>query len=975
MRMFAALAVVFVATMACTQAQAQNRYGSIAFSQQPDGGYGWGITWNAESRAAARNRAMAGCRSEGGGKCSEIFWFRNTCGALAIGGGNGWGVGSGENTVKAQRGALQKCRARNRNCQIAVSRCAVASTSAVVQSLRYSSRREQPKLPDRYGSIAFSQQGDGGYHWGFTWDFESREAARNRAIAGCRSKGGRSCSEVFRFRNTCGALATGGANGWGAGAGETTFKAQRGALEKCRTRNRDCKIAVSRCAKASTTVATAGRSLSSAKVNSAATQRNVATRDEPKLTQAGRRQIQRALAASGFNPGGADGVFGPKTRSALRAWQAANGYTATGQLTSEQVRILQSGKERTRPGDAPTFAEAVAAHKRGDYATALKGFYAHAEQGHATAQTYLGYLYDTGQGVRQNDSEAVRWYRSAAAQGEAHAQNNLGNMYRNGRGVAQSDKEAARWFRKAAGQGHADAQAALKRIVSARRENPGFVTPPPPKRNLAEILHAEGILRLDRVAQLLQGGHDPNSRNQGGNTPLHYAAKDPWPNGPKVVRLLISAGARCDPRNKVGNTPLHVAAGTGTTSKSSSEDEAIETVRLLLDCGARPNRRNNKGNTPLHTTFTGTIDTHSRGAGDFGVVGTLLRGGAKPNAKNNDGDTPLILAVQKTDALSKSVRLLVQHGANPDTRNRKGSAAVHLAAEETNPSVIAALLAGGADPDAKDKKGDAALHIVAKKRRERAKEVEALLAGGADPCVRDRERYLPIAFPEEGSRANRLLAGAGGLDSDCGERAVAEATKQKSQQRASRSKATTATVAKTAPSTTQKSKPSLNADDSWSWIMLSVGSKGDSVVWGVGRGDDWRSAHKAAKQECQRQGGSKCGVRDGFGTGEREHGQVCIALAIPKERIQGYKGGVPSFLVHGPIVATTAEDAKAGAIAVCETEAYNGMVNASYAHAPTYGEAGFDAWNAHMAALEQRRSDSGGLEGSCEIKFSQCAEP
>ena len=1005
--------MVLVVTMASMQAQAQNRYGSIAFSQQPDGGYEWGITWNFESREAARSRAIAGCRREGGRSCGEIFWFRNTCGALAIGSGNGWGAGAGKTTLEAQRGAIEKCRARNRDCQIAVSRCAKASTSAVAQSLRYSSRRGQPKLRDRYGSIAFSQQGDGGYQWGFTWDFESREAARDRAITGCRSTGGRSCSEIYRFRNTCGALAIGGANGWGAGAGATTLEAQRRALEQCRSTNRNCQLAVSRCAKASTTAATAG-SLSSAKAGSSASQRKVATRKEPKLTQAGRRKIQQALAASGFNPGAADGVFGPKTRAALRAWQTANGHAATGQLTSEQVRILQSGKRGTRPAAAPTLDEALAAYNRRDYATALKGFRFHAEQGNAAAQTNLGILYANGRGVVRDDKEAVRWYRKAArqgyanaqtnlgvmydhgrgvrqnvgealrlyrlaaAQGEPYAQNNLGNMYANGRGVVRNVKEAERWYRKAAGQGHADAQASLKVILSAGRSNTGFVTPPPPKRNLAELMRAEGV-HANRVTEWLKEGLDPNARDHGGDTPLHYAATKPWPDGAKVVRLLISAGARCDARSNDGDTPLHVAAGTGDATFSLAE--AVETVRLLLDCGANPNRRNNDGNTPLHTAFKGTdIPTYTSGRGDFDVVGALLRGGAKPNAKSNDGDTPLILAVQETDQYAKTVRVLLQHGANPDTRNRKGSAAVHLAAEETNPSVIAALLAGGADPDAKDKQGDAALHIVAKKRRERAKEVEALLAGGADPCVRDRKRNIPIAYPEEGSRANRLLASAGGHDWDCDEKAVAEAPKQKPQQEASRSKATTATVAKRINS--NEPKPSLNAEDSWSWIMISVGATGDTLVWGVGRGDDWRSANKAATQECQRQGGAKCEVKDGFSTGEREHGQVCVALAIPKEPIRGYKGGAPnpSYHFYGTSVSRTAEDAKASAMGVCEIEAFNGMVNASYVYAPTKPGPDFDAWNAYMAALQRRGGLQSGsvplrLEGSCELKYSKCAEP
>ena len=44
---------------------------------------------------------------------------------------------------------------------------------------------------------------------------------------------------------------------------------------------------------------------------------------------------------------------------------------------------------------------------------------AKAEQGEAEAQFNLGYMYATGEGVPQNDTEAVRWYRMAAEQGDA----------------------------------------------------------------------------------------------------------------------------------------------------------------------------------------------------------------------------------------------------------------------------------------------------------------------------------------------------------------------------------------------------------------------------------------------------------------------------------------------------------------------------------------------------------------------------
>jgi uncharacterized protein len=81
-----------------------------------------------------------------------------------------------------------------------------------------------------------------------------------------------------------------------------------------------------------------------------------------------------------------------------------------------------------------------------------------AEQGDAKAQDKLGFAYDTGQGVRQDYAEAVKWYRKAADQGNASAEYNLGSMYANGQGVPQDDADAVKWFRKAADQDNAAAE-------------------------------------------------------------------------------------------------------------------------------------------------------------------------------------------------------------------------------------------------------------------------------------------------------------------------------------------------------------------------------------------------------------------------------------------------------------------------------------------------------------------------------------
>ena len=78
-----------------------------------------------------------------------------------------------------------------------------------------------------------------------------------------------------------------------------------------------------------------------------------------------------------------------------------------------------------------------------------------AEQGDATAQFDLGFMYSNGLGVPEDDTEAVRWFRLAADQGDADAQSSLGFMYSNGEGVPQDDTEAVRWYRLAADQGNA----------------------------------------------------------------------------------------------------------------------------------------------------------------------------------------------------------------------------------------------------------------------------------------------------------------------------------------------------------------------------------------------------------------------------------------------------------------------------------------------------------------------------------------
>ena len=148
-----------------------------------------------------------------------------------------------------------------------------------------------------------------------------------------------------------------------------------------------------------------------------------------------------------------------------------------------------------------------------------------AEHGYAVAQCNLGYMYDNGEGLKQDHKEAVAWYRKAAEQGNADAQNNHGDMYANGLGVKQDFAEALQWWQLAAVQGHEGAQHNLD-IMHRDNEIP---TPPPGTAVTAILLTsaagrkhnnksgivvapAEGTaVKPGRVAVLLEGAAAPIS--------------------------------------------------------------------------------------------------------------------------------------------------------------------------------------------------------------------------------------------------------------------------------------------------------------------------------------------------------------------------------------------------------------------------------------------------------------------------------
>jgi peptidoglycan hydrolase-like protein with peptidoglycan-binding domain len=88
------------------------------------------------------------------------------------------------------------------------------------------------------------------------------------------------------------------------------------------------------------------------------------------LAPSDRQRLQVALTALGFATGGTDGVFGPRSREMIAAWQKKNGRPATGFITAETQRDLlreaqpalaRYDDEQKKAADAQNQAAAAAA--------------------------------------------------------------------------------------------------------------------------------------------------------------------------------------------------------------------------------------------------------------------------------------------------------------------------------------------------------------------------------------------------------------------------------------------------------------------------------------------------------------------------------------------------------------------------------------------------------------------------------------
>ena len=113
------------------------------------------------------------------------------------------------------------------------------------------------------------------------------------------------------------------------------------------------------------------------------------------------------------------------------------------------------------PDPSPQWSRGAEAYAAGDVETAAAIFAECAHAGDAACQSAYGHMLFMGEGVDEDEEQALSWFRRAAEQDDPYGQFKLGFMYRRGIVVEQDFARAIGMFERAAERGYAPAHAEL----------------------------------------------------------------------------------------------------------------------------------------------------------------------------------------------------------------------------------------------------------------------------------------------------------------------------------------------------------------------------------------------------------------------------------------------------------------------------------------------------------------------------------
>jgi hypothetical protein len=127
------------------------------------------------------------------------------------------------------------------------------------------------------------------------------------------------------------------------------------------------------------------------------------------------------------------------------------------QATAVQGAVLQNASQ-SNPASQSAVTKRVT--------PSLQDLESLAARGDAEAEWQMGVRYHDGEGVPQDDAQAMQWFERAAQQGHVEAQSHLGAYYWAGRGVPEDLSKAYFWSAIALAQGDENSKARLQGLSS-----------------------------------------------------------------------------------------------------------------------------------------------------------------------------------------------------------------------------------------------------------------------------------------------------------------------------------------------------------------------------------------------------------------------------------------------------------------------------------------------------------------------------
>ena len=213
------------------------------------------------------------------------------------------------------------------------------------------------------------------------------------------------------------------------------------------------------------------------------------------------------------------------------------------------------------------------------------------------------------------------------------------------------------------------------------------------RKNHFEVL--EAMLRKGANVNLTE-----DRPSVAGTTPLHTACACGFP---RIVQMLMDAGADDAMKNVEEETPAHVAVSEKVRFKKIAAEERAEMIRALK-----------------------SIDIPGRG-----------------------GQTPLMLAQDYHLFISSALTpVLIEKGADVNRTDNDGNNAMLLYAEwHCHMSVLKPMVKAGLDINARNKEGNTVLHLALKNRC--SEEARYLIKKGADYNIANKDRVTPMQIAAE----------------------------------------------------------------------------------------------------------------------------------------------------------------------------------------------------------------------------------